>query len=156
MNWLSSNKCLLNAFSVPSSNYPLGWLHAGVVWVNTMEKPTCLQRLSGSWGGEIVKWDFPCELSVSFPSCLNRPLKVSPGSQNLWNSGGNTNVLIIPHCLGMCLSLYVKLVWLPDDQIFITEGRSWSGVTAFFVISVQVGFQTRQCQEVWEENGVRC
>lgn len=68
----------------------------------------------------------------------------------------NTNVLIIPHCLGMCLSLYVKLVWLPDDQIFIIEGRSWNGVTTFFVISVQVGFQTRQCQEVWEENWVRC
>lgn len=27
----------------------------------------------------------------------------------------------------------------------ISEGRSWSGVTAFFVISVRVGFQSRQC-----------
>lgn len=61
VRWLSSNKCLLNAFSVPSSNYPPGWLHAGVEWVNKMQMAACLQRLNASWSGkEIVQWDFPC------------------------------------------------------------------------------------------------
>lgn len=60
VNWLSSNKYLLNAFSVPSSNYPLGWLLAGVVWANTMWMAMCLpDPMLPQW-----RWDWEMGLSL--------------------------------------------------------------------------------------------